>query len=233
MGDTDLDAIGEVTLGEVIDAHLKGNDTVVDREASASIWNVERRVNSHNAALYCTNRRTELWINNLDIWSTFWKKAIAEERTGSFSMHMWAVKETLQYVAAYGHNFYAKSARLYVQKMSALEKTNPELFQAFIDGFLWKRRYNMLPHMAITFMQNLQDSMSRKCQRWKRQTRSSFKPLLTASTCLDEAKDIGLAYHPILNWASFDELAEALPEIEDLMKRNRSLGFFGHLRVVK
>ena len=67
MGDTDLDAIGEVTLGEVIDAHLKGNDTVVDREASASIRNVERRVNSHKVNIYCTYRRAELWINNLDM----------------------------------------------------------------------------------------------------------------------------------------------------------------------
>lgn len=74
MGDTDLDAIGEVTLGEVIDAHLKGNDTVVDREASASIRNVERRVNSHKAALYCTNRRAELWINNLDMINLLKKK---------------------------------------------------------------------------------------------------------------------------------------------------------------
>ena len=50
-------------------------------------------------------------------------------------MHLWAVKETLQYVAACGHNFYAKLQDSMSRKFQRLEKTNPELFQAFIDGF--------------------------------------------------------------------------------------------------
>ena len=62
------------------------------------------------------------------------KKFIRVERTGNWFLHLDAATEMLPYFCAAGHNHYAKSARLNLQEMKALQSKNPSVYQFFKEG---------------------------------------------------------------------------------------------------
>jgi len=60
---------------------------------------------------------------------------LAADQMGSWEMHFSAISACLLIFAAAGHLNYLRSARLYLQKMRALEYDNPEGHQKFQSGF--------------------------------------------------------------------------------------------------
>ena len=56
------------------------------------------------------------------------------ERLGDCKAHLEPLTEMLPYLAASGHNLYTKSVRLYLQKMSELKDTHPDVQQKFDSG---------------------------------------------------------------------------------------------------
>lgn len=60
---------------------------------------------------------------------------IKTDRTGSWLMHLHAVLDCLPIFAAAGHYNYMKSAYLYVQEMSKLKATHPDVYRKFSRGF--------------------------------------------------------------------------------------------------
>ena len=67
---------------------------------------------------------------------------IKADRTGSWLMHLQAVSNCLPVFAAAGHFSYLRSAHYYLQQMSDLEETHPDVHQKFLDGFHVVRRSN-------------------------------------------------------------------------------------------
>ena len=78
------------------------------------------------------------------IWkpSIFSLRFIKAERTGDWTLHLQTVQEMLPYLAASGHNLYAKSARIYLQHMTELQQMHPQIYEKFCQGFHIVRRTN-------------------------------------------------------------------------------------------
>ena len=52
---------------------------------------------------------------------------VKAERTGNWRLHLQCVHDMLPYFAASGHRLYAKSAYVYLQMMTALPETHPDV----------------------------------------------------------------------------------------------------------
>lgn len=84
-------------------------------------------------------RTAQIWFQYLDMIKIL-KQFIKAERTGDWNLHLASVRQMLPYFAASGHNLYAKSAYLYLQKMDELQNTHPEVYNSFQNGLHVIRR---------------------------------------------------------------------------------------------
>ena len=73
------------------------------------------------------SRTANLWLQFMKIL----RKFIKGERLGIWKLHIKAMIEMLLYLAASGHNLYTKSLYIYLQYISNLPETSPEVFQHF------------------------------------------------------------------------------------------------------
>ena len=85
------------------------------------------------------NRTGQLWLQYMD-QADILKLFISGERTGNWKLHLRAGYDMRDYLAATGHNHYAKSLTVYLQLMENLPQTHPEVYQAFINGLHVVRR---------------------------------------------------------------------------------------------
>ena len=77
----------------------------------------------------------KLWVQYIQYLSKV-KEFTRAERTGDWKEHLVAMGKMLNLFATTGHINYAKSARLYLQKMAELETEYPWLYQQFSNkGF--------------------------------------------------------------------------------------------------
>ena len=67
-------------------------------------------------------------------------KITKAQRTGNWLLHLEEISQCLPYFASTGHYLYAKLAYLYLQSMSELSSTNPDVYQMFTNGHLVVRR---------------------------------------------------------------------------------------------
>ena len=88
-------------------------------------------------------RTGKIWILYIDMIRRV-RNLIAGDRMGSWELHLQAVHECLPMFAATGHNNYLKSAYHYLQNMSRLHKTHPELHGKFIQRHHVLRRSDKL-----------------------------------------------------------------------------------------
>lgn len=79
-----------------------------------------------------TSRTPELWMQYMSMVDIL-KRFLKAERTGNWLLHLSVVHEMLPYLAAAGHNSYAKSAYLYLQLMNKLDNTNPAVYKRFLE----------------------------------------------------------------------------------------------------
>ena len=89
------------------------------------------------------DRTASLWLQYMDMVDIL-RMFIKAERTGNWRLHLQALSEMLPYLAASGHNLYAKSARLYLQSMNSLESEHPDVYRKFEAGFHVVRRSNRM-----------------------------------------------------------------------------------------
>ena len=84
------------------------------------------------------------------LWLQYMKKVdilrqyIQAEHTGNWALHLDAISKKLPYLAAAGHNHYSKSAWVYLQRMSQLEKQHPDFYRQFQESFHVVRRSDHL-----------------------------------------------------------------------------------------
>ena len=99
---------------------------------SEAIKQISARITDTKESL--SNKRTaSLWLQYLQMIGIL-QKFIKAERTGNWQLHLQAVCEMLPFLAAAGHNLYAKSAYLYLQHMAELEHVHPEVHSKFLVG---------------------------------------------------------------------------------------------------
>ena len=124
VGNTDLD---EVTI--LLERLLKKDMCSSEIKSYQVLDRVDKRIADYKELLRKRSRTSKLWLSYLEMFHIL-KISLMAERTGDFSMHLWALKEMLPYFAACGQDFYAKSTRLYLQVMYDLSSTNPLVFAA-------------------------------------------------------------------------------------------------------
>ena len=79
------------------------------------------------------HRTASLWLQYMEMIDIL-RKFIKAERTGNWRLHLQSVQEMLPYFAAAGHNFYVKSAYIYLQNMQVLERDHPDVHLSFESG---------------------------------------------------------------------------------------------------
>ena len=120
-------------------------------------------------------------------------KYIQDERMGNFYLH-------LPYFAAAGHHLYTKSTYMYLQSMSKLEITHPNVYQKFIVGYHVVRRSNRLWSGLSTdliieqvLMRSLKTSGS-----WSRNDEAAKSSVVVIYTCLCRNEGNAMQCNPLL-----------------------------------
>ena len=85
------------------------------------------------------HRTAQLWLQYMKMIDIL-RRFIKAERIGNWNLHLQAVQEMLPYSTASGHNLYAKSAYMYLQKMQKLPESHPDVHSSFLNGFHVIRR---------------------------------------------------------------------------------------------
>ena len=79
------------------------------------------------------SRTSKLWIQYSDMIYIL-RKFIFAERTGNWKLHLQSLGEMLPFLAAAGHNLYAKSLSIYLENMNNLSVTHPDVYKHFEEG---------------------------------------------------------------------------------------------------
>ena len=125
-------------VSKLYDELMIGTVTVQEASTAECVQKVQEQLCRQKQTL--RNQKTAtLWLLYLEM-VTILKKFIRAERTGNWKLHLEALREMLPFLAASGHNLYTKSVRLYLQKMSELGITHPEIQQQFENGHHVVRR---------------------------------------------------------------------------------------------
>lgn len=129
------------TMNEFVDMYTKlssGEITVED------VYKNDLLDDFYNSWLITKRRLLQyptaaLWIQYLEMVDIL-RKFITAERTGDWELSLQSLKEMLPFFAAAGHNLYLKSVYFYLQCMQTLQESNPDVYQAFMNGYHVVRR---------------------------------------------------------------------------------------------
>lgn len=129
-----------IAEAEVIYTSL-ANNLITCETASASqiLGRLQQHVEERKSDLSSRSKTSALWLNYQNMLQVA-RLLVMADRTGSWSMHLHAVCEAIPIFAAAGHYNYLKSAHLYLQNMTQLHITHPELSEKFHDGLHVIRR---------------------------------------------------------------------------------------------
>jgi hypothetical protein len=150
--DRDISAMhtanADVTHEDSLQTDLTVASTLYDKLMSATVSlddvcsdenleRVKRTLNEKNATR--TMRTSLLWLQYMEMVDIL-RRFLKAERTGNWALHLQSVREMLPYLAASGHNLYTKSAHVYLQMMSDLPETHPDVYKKFDEGYHVVRR---------------------------------------------------------------------------------------------
>ncbi|KAG1678576.1 hypothetical protein GQR58_013380 [Nymphon striatum] len=125
-------------LRDLYDSLMKGECTTEDILSALVLDSVRDIMNVARQSMKDL-RTAQLWLqymDMIDILRTF----IRSERTGDWRRHMHALHDMLPYLAAAGHNLYAKSIYVYLQRLAQLSIQHPEVHHQFQNGYHVVRR---------------------------------------------------------------------------------------------
>ena len=115
---------GKMSLDEAL-----ATDVISQLQSATDDW-------STSMAQY---RTAKLWIMYMRLISIL-RSLIRSARIGNWKLYLQSLHEMLPFLAASGHNNYAKSLMLYLHKMEKLKETNPDVYAHFMDGLFVVRR---------------------------------------------------------------------------------------------
>ena len=120
---------------------LNGDTTLESILSSTALSDISEELTKKRSELRAHSKTSQLWLEYQHMLSIA-RSMIKADRTGSWENHLHAVCNAMPVFAAVGHYNYLKSAYLYIQEMSALEKKHPNVYKKFQDGFHVIRRTN-------------------------------------------------------------------------------------------
>ncbi|KAG1687728.1 hypothetical protein GQR58_008303 [Nymphon striatum] len=129
-------------IGNLYDGLLTGNSTVEDACQSEELIRVTDRLQTSQQFMK-SSRTAKLWLQFMKMMEIL-RKFLKGERLGLWELHMTAMYEMMPYLAASGHNLYTKSLHVYLQHMTKLPETFPEVHRHFSQGFHVVRRSDRL-----------------------------------------------------------------------------------------
>ncbi|MES9879832.1 MAG: hypothetical protein ABW185_03025 [Sedimenticola sp.] len=135
---TDVDKPEVQKLGQLFEALLSGEVSLEELSSSHELDWFRDRVQTVCQSM--KDRRTaKLWLQYIAMIDLL-KLFLKAERSGNWQLHLRAVHEMLPYFSAAGHNLYAKSAYIYLQRMTKLEHQHPDVYRHFQQGLHVVRR---------------------------------------------------------------------------------------------
>ncbi len=111
----------------------------VDEVCSTDVFQRIATILQEKKAVLKSSRTAVLWLQYMNMIDIL-RQYIRAERTGNWALHLEVISKMLPFLAASGHNHYTKSARVYLQRMSQLEKQHPDIYQKFQEGLHVVRR---------------------------------------------------------------------------------------------
>ena len=126
----------DVLYGKV----MSGEDCQETVQTSEVLAHVKEAIAALEVKLSEQSKTAKLWIQ-YSIYINIVKMFIRAEQTGNWAEHLAATEKMLNLFASMGHIHYAKSARLYLQKMLQLDQEYPWLSEQFMKhGYHTVRR---------------------------------------------------------------------------------------------
>ena len=86
-----------------------------------------------------------MWVQYFDM-ITLLKDFIETERSGDFEKNLYTIKQMLPYFYASGHFHYVKSAQIYLQTMSHLEKV---MEKTKYNDFVTKGYFTIILYISV------------------------------------------------------------------------------------
>lgn len=117
---------------------MNGEATMTEVEENPALKRIKGFVDQKILDL-SQHRTSKLWFQLMNMVGIL-RSFIKAERMGLWDLHLKSVSEMLPFLAACGHNNYAKSCRIYLQKMVKLEETHPTVHSSFQQGMHVVRR---------------------------------------------------------------------------------------------
>ncbi len=117
---------------ELYDRAMSSSLPVEEVCAAEVLKRMQRKLDEKKDTM--TMRTARLWMQYLEMVDIL-RNFLKAERTGNWNLHLQAVYDMLPYFAASGHRLYAKSAYVYLQMMTALPETHPDVQKKFEDGY--------------------------------------------------------------------------------------------------
>jgi len=105
-----------------------GGDTFPD-----TLFVVDDKLQDMKRALAAQSRTAEYWLLYLYYVSVL-KMFLRAERCGDWHLQIASIRQMVHLFAAMGHRNYAKCAHLYVEQMTELPTSHPEVYQQFVSG---------------------------------------------------------------------------------------------------
>ena len=109
------------------------DDELIALSENKDFRHIKDKIDEYIQEKRSSSRTAELWFQYIDYVGIV-KEFLLAERSSNWYLHIKTVVKMLNLFAASGHLNYAKCARMYVQKMLALSKSNPWLNQQFEEG---------------------------------------------------------------------------------------------------
>ena len=134
-------ALVKLIFTDMISSDLISEDVLIQ----LATFNTTANIDTIDTVVKQVEDAMEKWIANHSEFRTamFWhhyidyidivKCYVRAERTGDWLLHLSCVDQMLNLFAATGRIHYTHSARLYLQNMTDLPQTHPEIFQQFVD----------------------------------------------------------------------------------------------------
>ena len=129
-------------ISDLFDKTIAGEVSAEDLNGTAAIQEMVEKIKTYKNNM-SSSRTARLWFQYIEMVEILCK-FIRAECTGNFHLHLQAVKNMLPFFASSGHSLYAKSAYIYLQTMSNLQETHPQVYAKFQEGYHVVRRSDRL-----------------------------------------------------------------------------------------
>ncbi|CAB3992866.1 Hypothetical predicted protein [Paramuricea clavata] len=130
-------------LEELYEQEVPGHSDLDSLISSSCLSEIAQILSSKEGELSAHSATAKLWLIYQQMIRTA-RELIKADRTGSWLMHLHAISDCLPIFAAAGHSNYLKSAYLFLQSMTRLEKNNQSVFRKFMNGLHVIRRSDQM-----------------------------------------------------------------------------------------